>query len=176
MEINTIGFLKIERFEKGAATRGAILVTATDTKPLEFRITEPIRPQSFQAILYGELLDEYVAVELIGLPLLNVLESKPDLVLVCDDLLLGISSKQQVPVVRIARAGETLGKKEAEIQQLISPNSNYPSAQLYIPEKYTENRKTIAEQLQVIFSLKNLVEPFERLEKACTDVHRTERR
>jgi hypothetical protein len=49
MEISTIGFLGIRRFEgkDGVATRGAVLITSIDTKPLEFRITAPVCPKNF---------------------------------------------------------------------------------------------------------------------------------
>jgi hypothetical protein len=92
MEVVTIGFLGIYRFEERAAIRGAMLVTDTETKPLEFRVTQPVRPQKFQEILYGELLDEHVSVELIGLPLVDAVEQKPNLIIIRDGLLLGINA------------------------------------------------------------------------------------
>jgi hypothetical protein len=66
MELLTIGFLGIHRFEDGAAIRGGMLVTDTTMKPVEFRVTAPVRPEKFQKILYGDILDEHISVELIG--------------------------------------------------------------------------------------------------------------
>jgi len=171
MEINTVGFLGVYRFEDGAATRGAILITAMDTKPLEFRVTAPVRQQSFQAILYGELLNEHIAVDLVGLPLLSAVENKPDLILVNDDLLLGISSKQEIPTIRMVRADETLMKRRIEPQMLEPLNASHQSAKVYTSEKFAGSLQTITEQLQVVFSRRDLIEPFERLERACSDVH-----
>jgi hypothetical protein len=173
MEISTFGFLGTRCFEDedGVATRGAVLVTSIDTKPLEFRITAPVRPKGFQVIIYGELLDEHIAVELIGLPLLSALENKPDLILVRDHLLLGISSKQEIPTIRIMRADEPLMKKGFEIQPLNSPDSSYPPVKAYTSEKFAKNLKIVAEQLQVIFLQRDPMEPFERIDRACVDVH-----
>lgn len=172
MEISTVGFLGTRQFEgnDGLATRGAILVTSTDTKPLEFRITEPVCPNSFQIILYGELLNEHIAVELIGLPLLSALENKPDLILVRDELLLGMNNKQKIPTICLMRADEpsTIG---SEIQSLDSSDSSYPSVKFCASSKVVGDLKQIAEQLQVIFSQRDPMEPFERLKRACVDVH-----
>lgn len=171
METSTVGFLGIYRFEEGAATRGAILVTAMDTKPLEFRITAPVRPQNFQTILYGELLNEHIAVDLIGLPLLSTVENKPDLILVHDDLLLGISSKQEIPTIRIMRADEPVMKRGIEPQTLNSLDSGHQPAKVYTSEKFAGSLPTITEQLQAVFSQRDLMEPFDRLARACSDVH-----
>lgn len=171
MEISTIAFLGVYRFEDGVATRGAILITSMDTKPLEFRITAPVRPQSFQTTLYGELLNEYIAVDLMGLPLLSAVENKPNLILVHDDLLLSISKKQEIPTIRIMRADEPLMKKEIKPQTLNSLDSSHQPAKIYTSGKFTGSLQTITEQLQPVFSQRDLMEPFDRLAKACADVH-----
>lgn len=83
-----LAFLSNYKFENDAAIRGAILVTDASTKPLEFRVTAPIRPTNLQKTLYGKILDEHLAVELISLPLLDSLNdnNKPDLIIVLDAL------------------------------------------------------------------------------------------
>ncbi len=142
-----------------------------DTKPLEFRVTAPVCPGNFQVILYGELLDEYIAVDLIGIPLLNAVQTKPDVILVRNDLLLGINSKQEIPTVRIMRAEEPLMKKTTEPQALNPIASSYQPAKVYTSEKFSEKLQIITEQLQVVFSERDLIEPFDRIQKACIDVH-----
>lgn len=171
MEISTVGFLGVYSFEDRTATRGAILVTAMDTKPLEFRVTAPVRPKSFQTILYGELLNEHIAVDLIGLPLLEAIENKPDLILVRDELLLEISSKQEIPTIRIMKVDDPVMKRGIEPQQLNSPDSSDQPAKVYTSKKFAGSLQSIAEQLQVVSLHRDLLEPFERLERACTDVH-----
>lgn len=171
MEISTLGFLEVKRFDNEAATRGAILITDIDTKPIEFRITAPVCPQNMQTILYGELLNEHIAVELIGLPLINAVNTKPDLILVRDDLLLNISNKQNIPTIRIMRSDEPAAKKELKTQTLNTSNPSYQSAKIYTNGKFTELLEEVAEKLQPFFSQRNLIEPFDRLERACIDAH-----
>lgn len=171
MEITTVGFLGIEYFQDGAIRRGAILVTDTETKPLEFRYTAPVCPENFQAILYGELLDEHIAVELIGLTLLKAIDNKPDLVLVCNELLLGVSSKQDIPTLGISRTDETWTKRGIKAQGLERSYPDQSPTTVYILEGFVDDLKSIAEQLQVIFAQRDLMEPFERLKNACIDVH-----
>lgn len=171
MELLTLSFLGIHRFEDGAAIRGAILVTDTDIKPVEFRVTAPVRPTEFQKILYGEILDEHISVELIGLPILNALEQKPNLILVRNQLFLGMNTKQEIPTILTLKEDEPLFKKGASTQSLNSPDSDHPPVKIYISEPFESQQEEIAQQLQAIFQFRNLMEPFERLEKACEDVH-----
>ncbi|HAJ64824.1 MAG TPA: hypothetical protein DCP31_40940 [Cyanobacteria bacterium UBA8543] len=171
MEVVTIGFLGIHRFEERAAIRGAMLVTDTETKPLEFRVTAPVRPQKFQEILYGELLDEHVSVELIGLPLVNALEQKPNLIIVRDVLLLGINARQEIPSILMLKEDEPLFKKGTSTKPLNPQDSSRASVKICTTGNFEKDLDAIAQKLQSIFSSRNLMEPVERLEKACTDVH-----
>lgn len=171
MELMTLGFLGIHRFENDAATRGAMLVTDMQTKPLEFRVTAPVRPQKFQNILYGELLDEHLAVELVGFPLLNSLQQKPDVIIVRDILFLGMNNKKEIPVILILKEDDTLTKKGIFTEQLNPTDSAHPSAKICTTSQFETNLGEIAQQLQSIFSNKDLIEPFNRIQKACEDVH-----
>jgi hypothetical protein len=86
-------FVASQRFESGKAIRGAFLLTDCDTKPLEFRCTNPIRPTSLQTVLYGQMLDSHLMLELIGLPLVNSLKQSPTLILVQEPGLLGLRNR-----------------------------------------------------------------------------------
>jgi hypothetical protein len=169
--ISTISFLGIHRFENGAAIRGAVLVTDTETKPLEFRVTAPIRPEKFQKILYGELLDEHMSVELIGLPLLNALQQKPNLIIVRDILFLGMNARQEIPTILMLKEDEPLLKKGASTQPLNSPDSGHPPVKIHTSGQFEPKLTEISQQLQSIFCSRDLMEPFVRLIDACTDVH-----
>jgi hypothetical protein len=68
--------------------RAAVLVTDERTRPLEFRLTEPLHVGSLQATLHGAAFSEQVLGELLACPLLRSLREKPDWVLVADDDLL----------------------------------------------------------------------------------------
>ena len=85
------------------ALRGAALVTDVRTRPLEFRVTDPVRVDALQRTLYGAVLDEAVLGELCGLPLLAALRETPDCVLVRDQALLALQSSRSEPVVWLGR-------------------------------------------------------------------------
>lgn len=172
IEIATIGFLGIHRFENRSAIRGAILVTDVNTKPLEFRVTAPIRPQTFQEMIYGEILEEHVSVELIGMPLLDAVQNKPDLIIVRDPLFLKLNLQQSVPTVLLLKEDEPLIGKGLSTNVLTSESSNYSTVKIFVSNKFESNLKEILEKLQLIFTSRDLMEPFNRLENACEDVHK----
>ena len=170
MELLTIGFLGIYSFEEGAAIRGAILITDTETKPLEFRVTGPVRPQKFQEIVYGGLLNEHISVELIGLPLLNSLQQKPNLIIVRDILFLEINTKQEIPTVLLLKEDEPLFKRGTSSKPLNPEDSSRPPVKICTLSQFEPKLEEISHQLQPIFLHRDLMEPFDRLEKACADV------
>src|SRR3970040_525277 len=101
MEIAKIAFLETFALEDNGGIMGAILVTDADTKPLEFRVTAPIKPTSFQKTLYGDVLLEHILVELISVPLLNAINEQIDLIIVKDPFFLGTNNKQGIRVLRV---------------------------------------------------------------------------
>ena len=171
MEFMTLGFLGMYRFEDGAAIRGAMLVTDVETKPLEFRVTASVRPQKFQEMLYGELLDEHVSVELMGRPLLNALQKKPNLIIVRNSLFLGLNTKQEIPTILLLKEDEPLIKRGASTKSLNSSESGHPPIKICTSGQFEPKLEEIAHQLQAIFISRDLIEPFDRLEKACMDLH-----
>lgn len=98
-EDRILAFLDLGAFEEGAALRGGCLVTDGHTRPLEFRVSGPVRPSSLQKVLYGDTLQEYICTELIGLPMLQGLENKPGLVLVREAEFLKLRPKTDIPVL-----------------------------------------------------------------------------
>lgn len=171
MSFKTIGFLGMHWFDNSAAIRGAILVTDIDTKPLEFRVTAPVSPQTFQEILYGDILVEHISVELIGVPLINSVQQKPDIILARDNLFLGLNIKQEIPTILVLAEDEPFMKKGSSTQPLTSPNSSYPAIKIGTSGQYESSLLEIASELQAIFLSRDLMEPFDRIKKACSDVH-----
>jgi hypothetical protein len=94
-----LAFLDLTTFEDGGAIRGGCLVTDALTRPLEFRVSGAVRPTNLQKVLYGDTLQEYISNDLLGLPLLQSLEVKPELVLVREAEFLKLRSKVQMPVL-----------------------------------------------------------------------------
>ncbi len=107
-------FLTSERFEKGNTLRGAFLITDDKTIPLEFRCTQPVQPTDLQKILYGHILEQYVLVELLAMPLIQAAREKPDLILVRNPFFLELRPKIEIPVLCLLK--ETEGRRHKNIE------------------------------------------------------------
>ncbi len=168
MSIGKIGFLETYAPDDNGGVMGAILVTDADTKPLEFRVTAPIKTTNFQKTLYGDVLLEHILVELISVPLINALNEEIDIILVKDNLFLGANNKQGVRVVRVSGDESLKGNKNA--QELKGYNG---SGKMFVEtaKKYESELGQIKDLLNEVAENRNLLEPFERLKQACEQVH-----
>lgn len=159
-------FLDTALFEDGAAIRGGVLITDIETKPYEFRCTSPVRPTSIQRMLYGDTLQEYVYVELIGVPLVKAAKEKPSLVLVRNPILLRVRPSLPCPVVLIRRdpkaASVASGTGEGDLKPVaISAHREFP----------TEASAAQA-MLAPLMQKRDLLEPFERVQVALAESHK----
>lgn len=166
----TIAFLAGSRFENDSAIRGAILVTDDQTKPLEFRVTAPIRPTSFQKTLYGDILIEHILVELVTVPLLNTLSKKPDIVVVRDPLFLAANERQNIPVVRIFKDGEARFS-DTNAEQISCIGGKYEPILVETSKLLEVKLPEFRKQLSDVFSNRSLLEPFDRIATALEQVH-----
>jgi hypothetical protein len=161
-----LAFLDIELFDNGAAIRGAVLITDLDTKPYEFRITSPIRPSLLQRVLYGNTLDDYVHIELIGVPLLRELREKVNLVLVAKPALLRIRPKLSTPVALLRRDSKSVSD---------TPDANEGSLKIVTITTHRDfSAETAVAQslLASVMQKRDFLEPFERLRVALTEAHK----
>jgi len=120
-------FLVQKKFEERDAIRGAFLTTDESTTPLEFRCTGPIQPTDLQKVLYGPILEPYVLVRLIGMPLIQAAREKPDLILVRDPLLLELRTKIEIPLLCVLK--ETEGREQKAEGRLPMAYGPLPSEQ-----------------------------------------------
>lgn len=151
-EEKVISFLDLANFEEGAVVRGGCLVTDAQTRPLEFRVSGPIRPTSIQKILYGDTLHEYICNDLIGVPMLNALESDPDLILVRDAEFLKLRMKVNKPVLWV--------RATVDGQYVLQSLPGY--------EKEAEaGRDMLPRRLRG----RNIMEPFLRIRNALEEAH-----
>lgn len=169
MELRKIGFLETYTLDSDAGIMGAILVTDAETKPLEFRVTAPIKPTNFQKTLYGDVLFEHILTELISIPLLNAINEEIDIILVRDSLFLGVNEKQGIRVVRVLNEEEAqqVGKSA---QEIASTNGS-PKVFVDTLKKFESELSEIKSKLSSVAEHRNLIEPFDRLKVACEQVH-----
>lgn len=170
MELSKIAFLETYTLSDNAGIMGAILVTDAETKPLEFRVTAPIRPTSFQKTLYGDVLLEHILVELISVPLLNAVNEQIDLIIVKDPLFLGANNKQGIRLVRLITEESQKSKGNTAVEELKTSSPGSSKVYLETSKKFEEELKGIRERLEKIAESRNLAEPFERLKAACEQV------
>jgi len=170
MDLRKIAFLETYTLENDAGIMGAILVTDADTKPLEFRVTAPIRPTNFQKTLYGDVLLEHILTELVSVPLLNAINEEIDLILVRDPLFLGVNEKQGIRVVRVMNEEDRNFKASKSVQELASSNGS-PKTYVETSKKFESELAEIKAKLSSLSEHRNLIEPFDRLKVACEQVH-----
>ncbi|MCH7774503.1 MAG: hypothetical protein IH784_08880 [Bacteroidetes bacterium] len=171
MEVQKIAFLETYELEEKGGVMGAIMVTDADTKPIEFRVTAPIKPTSFQQTLYGDVLHEHILVELISVPLLDAINEQIDLIIVKDPFFLGANSKQGIRVVRIFQEGDGQSRKSSKALELPFSSNGNGKTLLETSQKFESELPVINEELNKLSEGRNLLEPFERLKLACEQVN-----
>ncbi|MEW6128658.1 MAG: hypothetical protein AB1757_16585 [Acidobacteriota bacterium] len=167
-------FLASKKFESGKAVRGAFLLTDLNTKPVEFRCTNPIRPTTLQTMLYGDILEQHMMVDLIGIPLVNSIKEHPSLILVREQSFLGIRPKIDLPIIQIASEESipiSMADDGSGNQLLHSKSGRFEPVVLMTHNKFTNDREHAKTILNEIIETHNLLEPFNRIETALEQVH-----
>ena len=171
---NRIMFLAARRFESEKAIRGACLLTDRETKPIEFRCTNPIRPTQLQSMLYGDILHRHIFVELIGYPLVqSVAKEKPEVVLVTERHFLDLRPKINIPVVLLTKEEQivTIEENDPEFQLLNSNLGRFEPIILSTHGDFPNDKTQMRELLGDVFNKHDLIEPFTRISSALEQVH-----
>ena len=169
MDLQKLAFLGTYETED-ATIMGVIMITDSDTKPIEFRVTSPIKPTNFQKILYGNVLDEHILVELIALPLLKAVSSDIDIILVNNPAFLGANKKQECRLINVF-SDDTSAETSANKIVLDSITTNGHSTFISTSSEHIEELNSISSDLNKISSVRDLLEPFSRLKQACEQVY-----
>ena len=174
-ELNNIGFITLVEVDDGIL-RGGILVTDAHGKPVEFRCTSPIHPNSVQRTLYGNTLMPHIAVELVGKPLVNAVQASPDVVLVQQEEFLSLRTRCEKPLLLARRQGEDMQlseerDKSQREEMLSSPSGKFAPVVVTCHWDYPDDIVQCKEGLGWMFSNCDLVEPFERVKTALSTLH-----
>lgn len=170
MELTNLAFLETYTLPDDSGIMGAILVTDADTKPIEFRVTAPIKPTNFQKTLYGDVLREHILVELVAIPLLDAVNEHVDLILAKDPLFLGANNKQGVRVVRVFNEEDDPSENE-NAEKIAAPFDSNTEVRIETTKKFQAELPDIISKLSPISESRLLTEPFERLKTACEQVN-----
>jgi hypothetical protein len=117
-------------------------------------------------MLYGDTLEEYIHVELIGLPLLNASKEKPTLVLVQNPSLVQIRPLVPYPVALIKR------DSKSELGTVDSQDKQKAPIVLVVHRDFPSEKAIVQADLEDIIRQRDLIEPFDRLRIALNEAHR----
>ncbi|QTA37846.1 hypothetical protein JYK00_09005 [Thermosipho ferrireducens] len=149
-----IGYLSVKKLDNRYI--GGLLIVNERGIPVEFKYTDPIIPTGLQKIIYGSSLEEYLSSEIIGKGLLSKIENQPEFVLV-DDQRLIIDKKTFL-------LNEVPGSRVQETENLLKINNRF------FRVSGLENPASIVEKIKELTEKMDVLEPFDRLEKALNFV------
>lgn len=177
-----LGFLSYVQGKDNGSGRGALLVTDDATRPLEFRCTTPIKPNTLQRMLYGQTLRSYITADLVGEPLLRAVQDKPLVLLVREPLFLKLRPKIDICLVCIRRQGEQISDAlsdahldtEKEPRILNCATGRFQPLTVTSADDHAAELDTALDLLRPIFSTSDLLEPFDRMDKVVAELDRQE--
>lgn len=171
-----IAYLSRHEFDDGKAYRGGILVVDAHGRPLEFRCTSPIRPNSVQRTLYGGTLEPYMLVELMGKPLLSNLRECFNILVVDEPSFLNLREHCDQAMLFVRRQGVELGAEtagsDAGASVLVdSPSGRFDPVVAQAFRKYAGDAAAALPILEKASDHFDPLEPFERILRALEKVH-----
>lgn len=119
----TIGFIGIEVNPKNSDTVGGFLITDNTGVPVEFLLTKAVRPTPAQKILYGKRLGSYLSVDLCARQLVDDVKTRPGIIFVENEALLGLHRFTDIPILWLQTPTE-LGKTSE--RPSVTPPAQHP--------------------------------------------------
>lgn len=171
MDKNKIGFLSLYEIETSESYVVSLLVTDNNGIPIEFKCTHAVKPTAIQKTLYGEKLIPYIGITLCGIPLINSISNKPDIICVNLPYLLDIRVEIKTPTLLIRRAGEVINigndnKTDNEKYRIENEFGNFQSIVIQSHIENKEEAKTHMPLVNDLFNNFDLIEPFDRMRKS----------
>ncbi|WP_457640711.1 hypothetical protein [Persephonella sp.] len=145
--------------------RAGVLLTDQHTKPIEFRITTNLNIDQLQEILYGETLKEVLYKERFTVQLLNSLQEEFDIVMTKEKSLLSIRKEIDKPVIHVQKY-EYFMPLNRRSHKIVNLQEKYEPLYITISPQDENRLVSISNQLNEIYKNFNLMEPFDRIEKA----------
>ena len=170
-----LAYLAREEFEEGRAYRAGLLIIDQRGTPREFRCTSPIRPNAVQRITYGDSLEPYMLVELMGLPLLHAARETFDVVFVNEPTFLNMREHVDSRVVYLRRQGEQFTSADTPEDNpstlLDSPTGRFAPVVVETFRGEGEDIEVGLPLLQRAAVILDVLEPFERIQRALARIH-----
>lgn len=154
---------------------GGIMICDSKGFPLEFRYSEPITPTNVQKVLYGNVLDKYIKIDVISESLIKSITNQYEIMIVQDDQLLEHQFASKPVMIRLSNTkspplsneGDVVKIKEKEYLLQTCPNSNPTRVQIASSAKIDEAKtKSILHELSKAGHQMDLDEPLSRIHRA----------
>lgn len=178
-----LGFYSLSKTRGNDGYLGALLVTDLYGRPLEFRVTLPVKPTPFQRPLYGETLEPFIGVELCGRQLLKHTDHRLELLVVNQRYLLEMRGIIAYPVVHIEKAGEAIEVKADTVvngswttEQVNSPSGRFQPIFIRTASDHADDLPRSRLLVEEAFAHTDLVEPFERIAQALVLLAKEDKR
>jgi hypothetical protein len=158
---------------------GGYLIVSLLGRPIEFHCTAPVRPSRAQQILYGPTLRPYLMADQIAGTLLKKAQSKPQIVLTDQPVVLCLRSQTDVPLVHVASAPHQV--RPAQIDPLASSDRAAAIAAgefivadhlCQLPAGFDRDRPLAIQLLTALAAKVALAEPFDRIHDAIREAQR----
>lgn len=167
---NKFGYIKLEEINKSHL--GGIMITDDKGVPLDFKYSEPLKPNSIQQIIYGKSLNAYIKNEVIIKGLLKNLTDMPMLFITDDRVYYENPLFLQRPLIYISYTnlasignfGEVKQVKEDEFLIQVF-NTEAPLRILFLSYKETMVEKSLNILIEASNNI-DILEPIQRLSKA----------
>ncbi|ODN30902.1 hypothetical protein [Fervidobacterium thailandense] len=151
-----IGYLAVTKIDNKHL--GGFLVVNDIGIPVEFKYSEPVTPTRLQEIIYGSSLEYYLHVEIIAKGLIQKSESRPEVILVQDPNLLFDKN-----IVYVSALPQGVAEKREASEAII--NLSGMSLKLMVSENFKLD-DTVIEKIRELSSKIDILEPFDRIERA----------
>ena len=166
-----IGYFSLEKNVNQNGFLGAMLVVDSMSRPVEFRVTFPVKPSAIQKPLYGDAMEPYIGVELCGKQLLDSIDHHLSTIMVNNEKLLGIRDYINSPVLFIQRAGDVIEVDSGNHQfgnksNIKSASGRFQPITIFSAKNYPEDLSNAKNIIQDMFEDTDLMEPFERIKLA----------
>lgn len=166
-----VGFLALVPNAAKDGYLGAVLVVDTMGRPVEFRVTYPIKPTAIQRVLYGNALEPYIGAELCGKPLLKSTTHELALMLVDRESLLSVSQDAVTPFAYICPQGERLEvmdgmEAQGTRRSIGSSSGRFRPIEATFAKSAEAAADDVTSLIERLYADIDLLEPFERIAKA----------
>ncbi len=171
MNEHKIGYLSILS-EKNDTFIGGALIVDESALPIEFRYSQPIKPNKIQSILYGKAITKFIKVETVGKSLVKEMENTPEIYIIPDDEYFILNRYFKIPFIYasyfqrepLPKQGDVIEINESEI--LIQTSIVREPLKVKVSPQYATSISSLKTLILNLGKNMDIVEPLKRVENA----------